>query len=117
MSKNQTKSKPADAEQESGKGLDAPTCSRVDSRPEVPFHELPQERKVNLHDGIGIVIPSGAMIEVWKIEGEGGVQINIRRPLDDGRQSVLRFGLTREAALALHGLLDQQLYPENDTNQ
>ena len=32
-------------------GSDAPTGSRVDSRPGVPFHELPPERKVNLHDG------------------------------------------------------------------
>ena len=92
---------------------DAGVCSRVDSRPEVPFSELPDERNVQLHDGIGCVIPSGAMLEVWRIKGEEGFSIKIRRPLEDGRQSVLRFGLTKEAALALHGLLDQQIYPEN----
>lgn len=87
--------------------------SRVDSRPEVSFHELSPEGTVNLHDGLGCVITSGAMIEVWKIENDDGVRIKIRRPLDDGRQSVLRFGLTHDAATALHGLLGQQIYYEN----
>lgn len=95
-----------------GQGLPTPTGSRVDSRPEVSFLELPKE-KISVYDGIGCVIPSGSMLEVWRIADNQGLQIKIRRPLDDGTQSVLHFALTQEAALALHGLLDAQLYPEN----
>lgn len=93
-------------------GCPAPICSRVDSRPEVSFLELPKE-KISVYDGMGCVIPSGSMLEVWRIADNKGLQIKIRRPLDDGTQSVLHFALTQEAALALHGLLDAQLYPEN----
>ena len=89
--------------------------SRVDSRPEMSFHDLPaDDDEVTRHDGVGCVIPSGAMLEVWRILENDGLIVKIRKPLDDGKQSLLSFGLSRDAAIALHGLLcDRLLYPEN----
>lgn len=87
-----------------GQGLPAPDSSRVDLRPEVDFSTLPLDVKATFKDGIALVIESGAMIEVWDIEG-GGYHFRIRRPLDDGRQSVLKFSLSGEATEALCGLL------------
>lgn len=89
----------------------APICSQVELRPEIDFSSLLKTDKITRYAGIGCVIPSGARIEVWRIKESDGLHIKIRNPLDDGNQSVLAFGLTREAAMALHGLLDQQLYP------
>jgi hypothetical protein len=93
-------------------GCAASDCSRVESMPDVPFDSLPPE-KITLRDGIGVAIPSGATLQVWKVEERDGFHIKIRRPLDDGTRSLLKFGLSRDAAIALHGLLQMQLYPEN----
>ena len=93
-------------------GCAASDCSRGEPMPDVPFDSLPTQ-KVTLRDGIGVVIPSGATLQVWQVEERDGFQIKIRRPLDDGTRSLLKFGLSRDAAIALHGLLQMQLYPEN----
>jgi hypothetical protein len=52
------------------------------------------------------------MIEVWHIQGEDGLHITLKRKLDDETYSRLAFGISREAAIALCGLLQAQLYPE-----
>jgi hypothetical protein len=82
-----------------------------DTMPEVPFHELPIEHhNIAVHDGIGITIPSGSRVEVWRVKDSDGIQICMRRPLQSCRQSVLRFGLTRDAAEALFEMLHTQIY-------
>lgn len=95
------------------KACAVPFCSQVELRHEIDFSSLPKKDKITRYDGIGCVIPSGARLEVWRIKKGEGLHVIIRNPMEDGNQSVLPFGLTREAARALHGLLDQQLYPEH----
>lgn len=83
------------------------------SLPEIKFHEAGDGEPYTVHKGIGCMIDSGAMVEVWEIKDNTGFHVVTRRPTDDGKQIVLRFGLTRQAAQALAGLLTDKLYPED----
>ena len=75
-----------------------------------PFHDLPT-REVIIHDGIKTTIPSGATISVWKVKDSDSLHVSVRNPLPDGNKSLLKFGLSRPAAIALAGLLQLQLEP------
>jgi hypothetical protein len=83
---------------------------------EVPFHELPTH-SVTLRDGIGTRCPNGSEVEVWKVMGGDSLHIKLRRQLDDGSKSKLGFGMSRESALALVGLLQWHLYPEEKKSE
>jgi hypothetical protein len=74
----------------------------------IPFHDLPTEG-VMLRSGVCTTIPSGAMIAVLKHEDDDGISIRISKPLEDGKKSLLSFGLSRDAAIALIGLLEVQI--------
>lgn len=82
--------------------------------PEVPLHELPKTEPCRIVNGKGTVIPSGACLEVWEIDGSDSLAFVIRKPIDDGKQSVLRFSLTRDASLAFSGLLSLKLYSNTE---
>jgi hypothetical protein len=84
------------------------TCSPSS---EVPFSELPG-RDITIYNGIGCVCPNGSVIEVWRIKEDDGFHIKLRRKLDDGKMSLLKFGMSLEAATALVGVLQMQIYPE-----
>jgi hypothetical protein len=86
----------------------------VRSLPEVKFHEAGEAEAYTIHKGIGCVIPSGAMVEIWEIKDDTGFHVVTRKPTDDGKQVVLRFGLTRDAARALCGLLMDKLDPVDE---
>ena len=84
--------------------------SKFDTMPEVPLHELPKPEPYRIVNGKGCEIPSGAVVEVWEVDGSESLAFVIRKPIGDGKQSVLRFSLTREAAVALSGLLSLKLH-------
>lgn len=77
---------------------------------QIPFHELP-DHPAEIHDGIGTIIPSGARVEVWRVKDENGFHLEFVNPIDADTESVLTFGLSLDAAIALHGILTYQLYP------
>lgn len=77
----------------------------------VPFEELPLE-EIEKHDGIGVTCPNGSTVEVWKIRNRDAFHITLRRLLEDGRQTELKFGISHEASAALCGLLQGHLYPD-----
>jgi hypothetical protein len=54
------------------------------------------------------------VIEVWRIENDDGFHIKLRRKLDDGKMSLLKFGISLESAVALVGVLQMQIYPEEN---
>ena len=78
---------------------------------EIPFEDTPPV-DIIIHNGLGITCPNGSMIEVWQIQGDDGLHITLKRKLDDDTYSRLKFGISREAAIVLCGLLQTQLYPE-----
>jgi len=93
-------------------GCSAVTCSPSS---EVPFSELPR-RDITIHGGLGCVCPNGSVIEVWRIKEDDGFHIKLRRKLDDGKMSILKFGMSFEAAVALVGVLQMQIYPEENVD-
>lgn len=84
----------------------------VSELPETPYSEVLPCAPYKLINGVGCDIPNGSMVELWEIQGSENFHIRMRNPLPDGTQSVLRFGITKEAAVALTGLLIAKLYPE-----
>lgn len=88
------------------------------SMPEVPFHRSPIDYdNITVYDGAFQTIPSGARVEVWRVKGAEGIYIVMRRPLPDGRQRVIKFLLTNDAAEALYGLIQATIFTTpNATN-
>lgn len=87
----------------------------VSELPETPYDEVPPCAPYKPINGVGCDIPNGSMVEVWNIQDSEDFHIRMRKPLPDGTQSVLRFGITKEAAAALTGLLINKLHPETTT--
>jgi hypothetical protein len=80
---------------------------------EVPFNTLPL-RDITIHSGVGCTCQNGSIVEVWRIEGDDGFHIKLRRKLDDGRMSLLDFGMSLEAATALAAALQMQICPDEN---
>lgn len=91
--------------------MQEPDKPRVDELEEVPFHELPPGDTVPFDRPLGAVCRNGSMVEVWSEVESDGFLVKLRKLLEDGRQSVLKFGLSKEWALVLCYLLDMKLYP------
>lgn len=91
----------------SGAAEPAPAEAGEPSVVEVPYHELPNESTeiVPLIDGEVLVKDGGRRIEAWRGEGKDGIFFRIASPLGDGRESMLKFRLTDEAAFALSQLI------------
>jgi hypothetical protein len=90
-----------------------PSCGAACSPVDVPFEDLPR-RDITIHSGLGCACPNGSVIEVWRIKEDDGFHIKLRRKLDDGKMSILKFGMSFEAAVALVGVLQMQIYPEEN---
>lgn len=84
-----------------------------ENRPEVNYFLLPRGEPKELYAKTHIDCQNGSRVEVYSVKDSDGLQFKLRRPLPDDRQSVLVFGLTREAATALMCLLHDKLnHPE-----
>lgn len=105
----ETNANTPEARKPASAGCHPTNCSLSD----VPFHDLPT-RDVILHDGLGCACPNGSTIVVWRIKDDDGFHIELRRKLEDGRMSLLKFGMSLEAATALVGVLQMQIYPEEN---
>lgn len=80
-------------------------------KPEVvPFHraKIPRCKKPTLYDGLKVTLPGKRELEVVKIKDVDGLRVCITRPTYDGKISLLRFGISKEAAVNLGILLIQQ---------
>jgi hypothetical protein len=92
-----------------------PSCGAACSPVDVPFEDLPR-RDITIHSGLGCACPNGSVIEVWRIKEDDGFHIKLRRKLDDGKMSILKFGMSFEAAVAFVGVLQMQIYPEENAD-
>lgn len=81
------------------------------STKEIPHHELPAD-EITIHSGIGCECPNGSILEIWNVKEHDGFHIKLRRKIDDETISVLKFGISREAAAGLCGMIQAKLYPE-----
>lgn len=90
---------------EAGRGLGAAPCSTV------PFNEANLDRleKATLLDGVKVECGEGRSVEVWRVKEEDGYCIRIFRPTNDGKISMLMFGLKPPAAHALMIALSRHL--------
>ena len=78
--------------------------------PEVSYHEIPKcEDEYVMHKGRAAQCANGSVIEVWSIKECDDLAIFMRRPLEDERQSVLKFRISNQGAWALGGLLSDKL--------
>ena len=77
----------------------------------VPFNEakLDQIENPTLIDGLICNLPDNRRVEVWRVKDEDGYCIRIFRSTNDGKTSLLVFGLKPAAAAALMTLLSKQL--------
>lgn len=82
--------------------------------PEVPFHELPPGDPAKFHKPLRFQCKNGSVVEVWSAADGDGFLVNLRKPLEDGRQSLLKFGISKEAAFVLCVLLDMKLHPQQE---
>lgn len=68
-----------------------------------------------VYDGMGVTCPNESIVEVWRVKDDDGFHIKLRRKLEDGKMSLLKFGMSRESAIALVGLLQMQMCPEDES--
>jgi len=81
----------------------------------VPFHEaaVVKHKNAEYHDGLVANLPGNRAVEVWRVKDSTGYLVRILAPTTDGKRSLLKFGLTQDAAHALHDTLCGQIRREN----
>lgn len=75
----------------------------------IPFHELPDEGKDFLVDGLKIELSNNRKVTVSGYKNHKGFHIRINKQIDEETQSELKFSLTVDAASALAHLLFMKL--------
>ena len=86
------------------------------ARGSVPYHELPLLEPPNLKwvKGESYTFEDGRKVGAYRGEIGDGIFFKITSPLPDGRESVLKFRLSDEAAAALAILISNKLTAPND---
>lgn len=85
------------------------------ARGSVPYHELPllEPAKIKWVNGESIAFKDGRKVSAYRGEIGDGIFFLITSPLEDGRESVLKFRLSDEAAAALAMLISNKLTAPN----
>jgi hypothetical protein len=71
-------------------------------------------RNTEWQDGLAVDLPNERRVEVWRTKDRRAYLVSISSPTPEGNQSILNFGLRKDAAHALHDVLCAQLRREND---
>ena len=83
----------------------------IEKKNTIPSYKAQIERNdVTVTNGNIFNLSGDRRVEVWKIVENGGVCVKIYRPTKDGKTSLLRFGLSPEAAAALAQGIRNQLH-------
>jgi len=82
----------------------------MDKPKRVPYHLMPRVSPPHtLLNGIVKERDDGAKIGVFDIEGKDSLYVKIERPVDDV-VSVLHFGISKDAAVALCDLIMRKIH-------
>ena len=94
---------------DAGQTLAAAPCSAI----EVPYSDMPHERpgKVKLVDGDVARFKDGRRLEAYRSPDGPGIWFRIASPLAYGKESMLKFRLSDEAACALAELITRKFSP------